>query len=106
MKKEVVQQKSSFTAKQFYDFLLYFIFFCEKTVNRKLTFMYLFDLNMSNIKSEALAQECPKRKVFWKILQSPLKIKKFAKYLRTPFENTNNTIEHLGSRKMLFVNCW
>ena len=35
--------------------------------------MYLFDLNVSNIKSEALAQECSKRKVFLKILQNPLK---------------------------------
>ena len=33
-------------------------------VNRKLTFMYLFDLNMSNIKSAVLAQECSKGKVF------------------------------------------
>ena len=29
--------------------------------------MYLFDLNMSNIKSETLAQEYTKRKVFLKI---------------------------------------
>ena len=28
--------------------------------------MYLFDLNVSNIKSEALAQGCSKRKVFLK----------------------------------------
>ena len=28
--------------------------------------MYLFYLNMSNIKSKALAQECSKRKVFFK----------------------------------------
>ena len=35
-------------------------------VNRKLTFMYLFELNVSNIKSEALAQECSKGKVFLK----------------------------------------
>ena len=28
--------------------------------------MYILDLNMSNIKSEALAQGCPKRKVFLK----------------------------------------
>ena len=34
--------------------------------------MYLFDLDMSNIKSEALAQECSKRKVFLKILQNSL----------------------------------
>ena len=34
--------------------------------------MYLFDLNMSNKKSEALAQECSKRKVFIKILQKSL----------------------------------
>ena len=42
-------------------------------VNRKLTFMDLFDLNMSNIMTEALAQECSKGKVFLKILQNPLK---------------------------------
>ena len=34
--------------------------------------MYLFDLDMSNIKSEALAQEGSKRKVFLKILQITL----------------------------------
>ena len=34
--------------------------------------MYLFDLNMSNIKSEALTQECSKRKVFLKIMQNSL----------------------------------
>ena len=34
--------------------------------------MYLFDLDMSNIKSEALAQECSKRKVFLKIPQNSL----------------------------------
>ena len=34
--------------------------------------MYLFDLNISNIKSEALAQECSKRKVFLKIPQNSL----------------------------------
>ena len=34
--------------------------------------MDLFDLEMSNIKSEALAQECSKRKVFSKILQNLL----------------------------------
>ena len=33
--------------------------------------MYLFDLNISNIKSQALAQECPKRKVFWKNFAEP-----------------------------------
>ena len=58
--------------------------------------MYLFDLNMSNIKSEALAQECSKRKVFLKILQNPLE-KKIAKFLRTPFEKTSNSVEHLRS---------
>ena len=42
--------------------------------------MYFFDLNMSNIKSEAFAQECSKRKVFLKFLQNPLKNKKFAKF--------------------------
>ena len=37
--------------------------------------MYLFDLNMSNIKSEALAKKISKRKVFLKTLQnSPEKI--------------------------------
>ena len=75
-------------------------------VNRKLTFIYLFDLNMSNIKSEALAQECSKRKVFLKILQNPLKNKKFAKFLRTPFEKTNNSLETLRSCKVvLLINC-
>ena len=34
--------------------------------------MYLFDLDMSNVKSETLAQECSKRKVFLKILQNSL----------------------------------
>ena len=34
--------------------------------------MSLFDLDMSNIKSEALAQEYSKRKVFLKILQNSL----------------------------------
>ena len=34
--------------------------------------MYLFDLDMSNVKSEALAQECSKRKVFLKTLQNSL----------------------------------
>ena len=34
--------------------------------------MYLFDLDMSNIKLDALAQECCKRKVFIKILQNSL----------------------------------
>ena len=34
--------------------------------------MYLFDLDMSNIKSEALAQEYSKREVFLKILQKSL----------------------------------
>ena len=34
--------------------------------------MYLFDLHMSNIKSEALAQEFSKRKVSFKILQNSL----------------------------------
>ena len=34
--------------------------------------MYLFDLDMSNIKSEALAQDYSKRKVFLKILQNSL----------------------------------
>ena len=34
--------------------------------------MHLLDLNMLNIKSEALAQEFSKRKVFLKILQNSL----------------------------------
>ena len=34
--------------------------------------MYLFDLNMSDIKSETLTQECSKRKVFLKFLQNSL----------------------------------
>ena len=34
--------------------------------------MYLFDLDMSYIKSEALTQERSKRKVFLKILQNSL----------------------------------
>ena len=32
--------------------------------------MHLFNLNMSNIKSEALFQECSKREIFLKILQN------------------------------------
>ena len=35
--------------------------------------MYLFDLNMSHIKSEPLAQECFKSKVFLKISRTDLK---------------------------------
>ena len=35
--------------------------------------MYLFDLNMSNIKSEAFAQECSERKVFLKISRTDWK---------------------------------
>ena len=31
--------------------------------NKKLTCMYLFDLNMLNIKSKGLVQECSKRKL-------------------------------------------
>ena len=34
--------------------------------------MYLFDLDMSNVKSEALSLECSKRNVFLKILQNSL----------------------------------
>ena len=34
--------------------------------------MYLLDLDMLNIKSEVLSQECSKRKVFLKILQNTL----------------------------------
>ena len=34
--------------------------------------MYLFDLNMSNVKSEALIQEYSKRKFFLKFLQNSL----------------------------------
>ena len=34
--------------------------------------MYLFDLDMTNIKSEAPAQEWSKRKIFLKILQNSL----------------------------------
>ena len=69
--------------------------------------MYLSGLNMSNIKSrsEALAQECSKRKVFLKILQNPLKKKKFAKFLKTPFENTNSSVENLRSCEVLLANC-
>ena len=67
--------------------------------------MYLFDLNMSNIKSEAFAQEPCKRKLFLKILQNPLKNKKFAKFLRTPFENTNSSVEHMRPCKVLLENC-
>ena len=63
--------------------------------------MYLFDLNMSNIKSEAFAQT----KVFLKILQNQLKNKKLAKFSRTPFENINNSVEHLRSCKVLLVDC-
>ena len=78
MKKEVVQQKSYFTAMQRFpsfratrpfSFVLIFLW---KTVNRKLTFMYLLALEMSNIKLEILAQECSKRMVFSKNLQHSL----------------------------------
>ena len=74
--------------------------------------MCLFDLDMSSIKSEALAQEYSKRQLFLKILQDSLENNpvlesllrsyftqhrcfpvKFAQFLRTPF--TNNYIEHL-----------
>ena len=41
-------------------------FFAQEKVNRKLSSIYLFNLNMSNIKSEALAQEFSKKKVFIK----------------------------------------
>ena len=51
-------------------FLALFYFFWKKKVN--ITFMYLLDLNMLNIKPEALAEECSKRKVFLKILQNSL----------------------------------
>ena len=34
--------------------------------------MYLFNLNISNIKSEAFALECSKKKFFLKILQNSL----------------------------------
>ena len=60
---------------------------------------------MSTIKSEALAQEFSKSKVFLKILHNPLKNKEFAKFLGTHFENTNNSVEHLRSCKVLLVNC-
>ena len=56
---------------------------------------------MSNIKSEAFAQT----KVFLKILQNQLKNKKLAKFSRTPFENINNSVEHLRSCKVLLVDC-
>ena len=35
--------------------------------------MYLFDLSMPNIKSEALAQECSERKIVLNFLQNSLK---------------------------------
>ena len=49
-----------------------FYFFCKEKVKRKLTFMYLFNLNISNIKSEAFALEYSKKKFFLKILQNSL----------------------------------
>ena len=47
-------------------------------------------------KSNFLASHFTRRRCF------PVK---FAKFLRTPFENTNNSVEHLRSCKVLFVNC-
>ena len=44
-------------------------------MNRKLTVMYLFDLNMPDLRSEAFAQECFKRKVFLNILLNSLENK-------------------------------
>ena len=94
--------------------------------------MYLLDLdlsniNMSNIKSEALAQECYKRKVFLRILQNSLcaggsftmKVqaawmnqtfrftfcpaqvfsRKTCENFRNIFENTNNSLDNLRSCK-------
>ena len=36
--------------------------------------MYLFELTMSNIKSEERTKEYPKRKIFFKILQNSLEL--------------------------------
>ena len=129
-KKDVVQQKSYFTATQIQDFpdleplgfLALSYFFLLKKVNRKLTFVYL---------SETLAQECSKRKVFLKILQNSLenscvlksffKLRccptprshyarhkyfpvKFAKLLRTLLK-TLTTLQNICSSKMLLTNC-
>ena len=47
-------------------------------------------------KSNFLASHFTRRRCF------PVK---FAKFLRTPLENTNNSVEHLRSCKVLFVNC-
>ena len=55
-------------------FLALFYFFYTKKINRKLTFMYLFDLTMSNIKSEALSQKCQK---IWKCCNAIIKIRRF-----------------------------
>ena len=53
-------------------FLLCFTFSVKKSVNRKLTFIYLSNLNMSHIRSEALTQENSRRKVFLRFLQNSL----------------------------------
>ena len=95
-------------------------------VNRKLTLIYLFDLNMSNMKSVALVQECFKRNVFLENLRNSLKNNcvqesllwwrrsphgsfRFTFYpaqvlfseIREIFENTNNSVEHLRSCKVI-----
>ena len=90
--------------------------------------MYLFDLYMWNIKSEARAQECSKRKVFLRILQNSLCagvsfiIKIQAAWINQTFMFTfypaqvfsseiceifRNTLKTptIPSYKVLFVNC-
>ena len=84
--------------------------------------MYLFELNMSNIKSEALLQNSLKsncvQESFYNKVQATWKSQTFrftfysarvfsseiCEFLRTPFENTNNSVEHLRLCKVLFVN--
>ena len=100
--------------------------------------MYLLELNISNMKSEALAQGCSKigilknsaelteKQLLCAGVSFIMKVQtswinqyilgshftrqecfpmKFAKFLRTPFENTNSSVEHLRSCKVLFVDC-
>ena len=59
--------------------------------------MYLFDLNMSKIKSEAPAQECSKRKVFLKILQNSLENTVCASRFYDEDEGCMDKVKHLRS---------
>ena len=59
--------------------------------------MYLFDLNMSKIKSEAPAQESSKRKVFLKILQNSLEITVCMSPFYDEGEGCMDKVKHLRS---------